>query len=108
MGVSVGLRILHFRGQKRTQDFRDFVILLGFSLLARIARADVFRPDEIAIVRAMNRTVRRCFLMSDDPLTVEAVEPLVLSRLSVFLGCCNSLGRLGGQQNQTLVFQEVG
>ena len=37
--------------------------------MARIARADVFRPDEIAIVHVMNRTVRRCFLMGDDPLT---------------------------------------
>ena len=37
--------------------------------MARIARADVFRPDEIAIVHVMNRTVRRCFLMGEDPLT---------------------------------------
>ena len=37
--------------------------------MARISRADVFRPDEIAIVHVMNRTVRRCFLMGNDPLT---------------------------------------
>ena len=35
----------------------------------RISRADVFRPDEVAIVHVMNRTVRRCFLMGNDPLT---------------------------------------
>ena len=37
--------------------------------MARISRADVFRPDEVAIVHVMNRTVRRCFLMGNDPLT---------------------------------------
>lgn len=29
----------------------------------------MFSPDEIAIGHVMNRTVRRCFLMGDDPLT---------------------------------------
>jgi len=37
--------------------------------MARIFRADVFRPDEVAIVPVKNRTVRRCFLMGNDPLT---------------------------------------
>ena len=37
--------------------------------MARLARAEVFSPDEIAIVHVMNRTVRRCFLLGDDPVT---------------------------------------
>jgi hypothetical protein len=37
--------------------------------MARLARAEVFAPDEIAVVHVMNRVVRRCFLMGDDPLT---------------------------------------
>ncbi len=37
--------------------------------MARLARVEIFRPDEIAIVHVMNRTVRRCFLLGDDPLT---------------------------------------
>ena len=37
--------------------------------MARLARVEVFAPDEIAIIHVMNRTVRRCFLMGIDPLT---------------------------------------
>jgi REP element-mobilizing transposase RayT len=37
--------------------------------MARLARVEIFEPDEIAIVHVLNRTVRRCFLMGDDPLT---------------------------------------
>ena len=37
--------------------------------MARLARAEVFAADEVAIVHVMNRTVRRCFLLGDDPLT---------------------------------------
>ena len=37
--------------------------------MARLARVEIFAPDEIAIVHVMNRTVRRCFLMGDDPVT---------------------------------------
>ena len=37
--------------------------------MARMARAEVFSPDEIAIVHVMNRTVRRCFLLGDDPIS---------------------------------------
>jgi hypothetical protein len=32
-------------------------------------REEVFAPDEIAVVHVMNRVVRQCFLMGDDPLT---------------------------------------
>ena len=37
--------------------------------MARLARAALFAPDEIAIVHVVNRVVRRCFLLGDDPLT---------------------------------------
>jgi hypothetical protein len=37
--------------------------------VARMTRAEVFAPDEIAIVHVMARVVRRCFLFGDDPLT---------------------------------------
>ncbi|MEZ6132603.1 MAG: hypothetical protein R3C59_28385 [Planctomycetaceae bacterium] len=37
--------------------------------MARLARAEVFAADEVAIVHVMNRTVRRCFLLGDDPIT---------------------------------------
>jgi hypothetical protein len=38
-------------------------------VMARLARAELFAPDEIAIVHVLNRVVRRCFLMGNDPLT---------------------------------------
>lgn len=37
--------------------------------MARMARAEVFDPAEIAIVHVMARTVRRCFLLGADPVT---------------------------------------
>ena len=37
--------------------------------MARLARADVFAPDEVAVVHVMNRVVRRCFLLGTDSLT---------------------------------------
>ena len=37
--------------------------------MARLARVEVFAADEIAIVHVMNRTVRRCFLLGDDPFS---------------------------------------
>ena len=37
--------------------------------MARLARVEVFASDEIAILHVMNRTVRRCFLMGNDPVT---------------------------------------
>ncbi len=37
--------------------------------MARLARAEHFAPDEIAIVHVFNRVVRRCYLMGDDPVT---------------------------------------
>jgi hypothetical protein len=38
-------------------------------MMARLKREDVFSPDEVAIVHVMNRVVRRCYLMGDDPVT---------------------------------------
>ena len=37
--------------------------------MARLARTEVFAPDEVAVVQVMNRVVRRCFLLGDDPVT---------------------------------------
>jgi REP element-mobilizing transposase RayT len=37
--------------------------------MARLARAEVFASDEVAIVHVMNRVTRRCFLLGDDPVT---------------------------------------
>ena len=37
--------------------------------MARLARVEVVAADEIAIVHVMNRTVRRCFLLGDDPVS---------------------------------------
>jgi hypothetical protein len=37
--------------------------------MARLARIEIFAPDEIAIIHVMNRTVRRCFLLGNDPVT---------------------------------------
>ncbi len=34
-----------------------------------MARAQMFGVDEVAIVHVMNRTVRRGFLLGDDPVT---------------------------------------
>lgn len=35
--------------------------------MARVARAELFTPREIAIVHVINRVVRRCFLLGEDP-----------------------------------------
>jgi len=37
--------------------------------MARLARVEIFAPDEIAVVHVMNRTVRRCFLLGNDQFT---------------------------------------
>jgi hypothetical protein len=37
--------------------------------MARLARAEVFAPDEIAIVHMVDRVVRRCFLLGNDSVT---------------------------------------
>ena len=37
--------------------------------MARLGRAEVFSPTEIAICHVMSRVVRRCFLLGDDPVT---------------------------------------
>jgi hypothetical protein len=37
--------------------------------MARLAREEVFAPDEVAVVHVMNRVVRRCFLFGTDAPT---------------------------------------
>jgi len=34
-----------------------------------MARAEVFTPDEVVVVHVVNRAVRRCDLLDDDPVT---------------------------------------
>ena len=37
--------------------------------MARLARVEVFASDEVAIVHVLNRTVPRCFLLGNDPVS---------------------------------------
>lgn len=37
--------------------------------MARLARSEVFDPDEIAVIHVVQRCVRRCFLMGKDPVS---------------------------------------
>ncbi len=37
--------------------------------MVRMTRAELYAPDEVAIVHVMGRVVRRCFLLGDDPIT---------------------------------------
>jgi hypothetical protein len=39
--------------------------------MARLARAEVFAPAEVAVLHVMNRVVRRCFLLGEDPFTIK-------------------------------------
>ena len=34
-----------------------------------MARAEVFAPDEVAVVHVMDCVVRRCYLRGDDPVS---------------------------------------
>ncbi len=68
--------------------------------MARITRAEVFAPDEIAILHVMGRVVRRCFLLGDDPVTGKNYDHRKrwieqrLERLAAAMGidlCCFSI-----------------
>ena len=37
--------------------------------MARMCRAEVFDPNEVAVAHLYSRTVRRCFLMGEDPVS---------------------------------------
>jgi hypothetical protein len=37
--------------------------------MSRMSRAEVFDPNEVAIGHFYSRTVRRCFLMGEDPVS---------------------------------------
>ena len=89
----------------------------------RLARSEVFAPDEIAAIHLLARTVRGCFLFGLDPLTGKNYGPVttsefdlnpihhdpvklkeIRSRLSEFLGGCGSVASnsrvfLGGLGN---------
>jgi len=38
-------------------------------MMARMAQAEVFAPDEVAVVHVMNRVVPRCDLLGDNPVS---------------------------------------
>ncbi len=52
--------------------------------MARTTRALVFAPNEIAILHLMGRVERRCFLLSDDPITGKNYDLLHLFRVAAF------------------------
>ena len=60
--------------------------------MSRLARAEVFGPDEVAIVHVINRVVRRCFLLGDDPVTGKSFDP---GKFGSNSDCSNSPLRLG-------------
>ena len=37
--------------------------------MARMARAKVFASEEVVVVHVMNRVVRRCYLLGNDPVS---------------------------------------
>jgi hypothetical protein len=61
--------------------------------MARLARAEVFAADEVAILHVMNRTVRKCYLLGDDPLTGKNYDHRKawmedeLQHLALYFGC---------------------
>lgn len=42
--------------------------------MARPNRREVISPDETCIVHVISRVVRRCFLLGDDPLTIDELR----------------------------------
>ena len=60
--------------------------------MARLAGVEVFAHDEVAIAHVMNRIVRRCFLMGNDPPTGKNFDhrnawlEIELKRLAGFFG----------------------
>ena len=46
--------------------------------MARLARVEVFASDEVAVVHVLNRTVRRCFLLGNDPVSRMTLELVVI------------------------------
>ncbi len=42
--------------------------------MARPIREDIFRPDEIAVVHAINRVNRQSYLMGKDPVAGKSYE----------------------------------
>ncbi len=53
----------------RTHERFMRAVSWGAWRMARAARCEVFQPDEDTIVHVVNRTVRRCFLVGDGPVT---------------------------------------
>ena len=69
--------------------------------MAKMPRGEIFSPDEIACVHVMNRAVRRCFLMGEDPVTGKNYDHRkgwMQRRLELHAACfgIDLLGELGG------------
>ena len=43
--------------------------------MSRMARAEVFAPDEVAVVHVMHREVRGCYLLGNDPMSGKNYDP---------------------------------
>ena len=60
--------------------------------MAYLAREELFSPDEIACVHVMNRAVRRCYLMGDDPVSGKNFDhrkqwlEIKLEQLAAYMG----------------------
>ncbi|KAA5540226.1 hypothetical protein FYK55_21565 [Roseiconus nitratireducens] len=58
--------------------------------MARLCRAELIDPDQITLVHVVNRTVRRCFLFGDDPVSGKNFDHRkvwIEERLERFAGC---------------------
>jgi hypothetical protein len=68
------------------------LILLTKILMARVSGVEIFSLGEVAIVHRINRTVRRCYLLGDDPVTGKnfdhhkACMEIELQKLARFMG----------------------
>jgi hypothetical protein len=65
--------------------------------MARLARADVFDPNEVSVFHCINRCVRRCFLCGHDPLTGNNYDHRKqwLENRFCFLAACFGIDVLG-------------
>ena len=60
--------------------------------MARISRVEIFAPNEVSIIHCVNRTVRKCFLLGNDPVSGKNFDhrkawmEIELRRLAKFFG----------------------
>lgn len=92
--------------------------------MSRLARVEVIPSDEVAIVQVLNRTVHRCFLLGNDPVSgknfdhrkqwMESELPgpvALIPRNPTSRSCCSLLGNAGqelscnGQSHSTVIVE---